>query len=138
MTAPASRTLSILSLVVGLLGGCAALDVRPPEEQVKGRATEFYGALISRNFEKAMTYTTPSFQAGNTVYKLKAEYGGAPMWKGFEVNEVACEISEVRSLCEVFVVVRIAFPEFPVKDVPTRIQSTWIDVGGNWYLYQKL
>ena len=56
-------TNAVVFFTMAVLGGCAALDARPPEEVLKQRAQNRWDAVVKSDFKAAYEYLSPGSRA---------------------------------------------------------------------------
>ena len=79
-------------LLVGFLtAGCASQLDLSVEEQVGNRALQWADALISQDYDKAMTLMTPSYQNSPRADRFRGDFNGAGFWKDAEIKWVKCD-----------------------------------------------
>jgi hypothetical protein len=79
-------------LLVGLLiAGCTPQPDLSVEEQVGNRALQWANALISLDYDKALTFMTPSYQNSPRADRFNGEFSGAGFWKDAEIKWVKCD-----------------------------------------------
>ena len=121
-----SRALSRRSV----LGGCAALDARSPEEVVKERAQQRWDALVKGDFKTVYEYLSPGSRAVLTSegYASGLRVG---FWKAARVEKVMCEKPDV---CDAILALEYDFRGSRIK---TPLKETWIKEGSSWWYVQK-
>jgi hypothetical protein len=109
----------VAAVAVAVLGGCAALDSRPPEEVLKERAQQRWDALVKSDFKAAYQYLSPGSRAVLTpeAYAAGLKTG---FWKAATVDRVICERPDV---CEAVMTIEYEFRGARVK---TPLKETWI------------
>lgn len=123
------------------LSACSVLDPLPPEEAIAERAQQQAEALLALDYEKALTYVSPSFQNSARAASYQARYAAAPFWNGVEVRWVRCGEDPDPQRCEVRLWVYATLPRtgrFESQrgsNDPASLDSVWIKVDGQWYQY---
>jgi hypothetical protein len=136
-SAPRRAALLAALLAAGLaLAGCAALQPKTPEEQVRQRAEERWATLIKGDFEKAWTYTQPAFRAIVKQAEYRKRFGAGGQWRGAQVHDVSCEAE--RCTARIRLTTRVTMPPFRNHDLTGAFDETWIREDGNWWYYQSL
>ena len=120
----------ISTLAVVVLGGCAALDSRPPEEVVKARAQQRWDALVKGDFKAAYEYLSPGSRAVLTPEGYASGLR-AGFWKAAAVDKVLCEKPDV---CDTTTTIEY---EFRGSRIKTPLKETWIKEGSSWWFVQK-
>jgi hypothetical protein len=120
----------VFAVAVAVLGGCAMLDARPPEEVVKERAQQRWDAMVKSDFKAAYQYLSPGSRAVSTpeAYAASLKTG---FWKGAAVDRVVCDRPDV---CEAMMAIEY---EFRGSRIKTPLKETWIKEGSNWWFVQK-
>jgi len=123
-----SRVVSAVEVAV--LGGCAALDSRPPEEVLKERAQLRWDAMVKSDFKAAYQYLSPGSRAVLTPegYASGLKTG---FWKGAAVDRVICDRPDV---CDAVMTIEY---EFRGSRIKTPLKETWIKEGSSWWFVQK-
>lgn len=119
--------------VLLLLGGCAASEsTQSPELQVAARAQERIEALMTRDLERALEYTTPSFRRSITPRAYGGRYAGAANFTGATVQRVECE----EETCNVRILISYQLARPRIEN--TRpFDEVWVLVDGQWYIYES-
>lgn len=131
----------LLVLMTISLASCAAMQPRPPEEVVGERALAQAQALIDQDYDKALSFTTPAYQAGARASLYRANYNGASFWTVAEVAWVKCDAVPDPERCEVRLWIYGKFPRAGRyssqlgESVPISRDHTWIKLDGTWYQY---
>src|SRR5690242_4584090 len=116
--------------VAAVLGGCAAMDSRSPEEVLKERAKQRWDLLVKSDFKAAYQYLSPGSRA---VLTADAYAGGlrTGFWKAAAVDRVICDKPDV---CDVALTIEY---EFRGSRIKTPLKETWIKEGSSWWFVQK-
>jgi len=120
----------VFTVAVAVLGGCAALDARPPEEVLKERAQARWDAMVNSDFKTAYQYLSPGSRA---VLTAEAYAGSlkAGFWKAAAVEKVICAAPDV---CDAIMSIEY---EFRGSRIKTPLKETWIKEGSSWWFVQK-
>ncbi|MDO3385238.1 hypothetical protein QWI17_05225 [Gilvimarinus sp. SDUM040013] len=129
------KNIGVVSLLFATLivAGCAGqFKSSTPEETVGRLAQERLDALLAKDLEKAYEFTSPAYRSSVSLARYKPHVAGAAGWKSGKIDSVSCE----EQLCDVRYIVtyRTAFIK---TDLTTQINERWINIDGNWWLYQK-
>ena len=130
------RKLFLLGFFPMLLGGCATLESKSPEQAVAERSRLRIDALMDRNYEVAYAFATPGYRSTEGVIKYTSRWAGVGMWRTADIYSVSCEPSVVIDRCKVWLEVDYQAPGF--EPVITAIAEDWLLIDGEWYLYQKI
>ena len=130
------RKLFLLGFFPMLLGGCATLESKSPEQAVAERSRLRIDALMDRNYEVAYAFATPGYRSTEGVIKYTSRWAGVGMWRTADISSVSCEPSDVIDRCKVWLEVDYQAPGF--EPVTTAIDEDWLLIDGEWYLNQKI
>ncbi len=79
-------------LLLGMLiTACASQPDLSVEEQVGHRALQWADALMAQDYEKALTFMTPSYQNSPRADRFKGDFSGAGFWQDAEIKWVKCD-----------------------------------------------
>mgnify|MGYP006906281833 FL=1 len=79
-------------LLLGMLiTACASQPDLSVEEQVGNRALQWADALMAQDYEKALTFMTPSYQNSPRADRFKGDFSGAGFWQDAEIKWVKCD-----------------------------------------------
>lgn len=79
-------------LLVGLLiTGCASQPDVSVEEQVGNRALQWADALMSQDYDQALTLMTPNYQNSPRADRFRGDFSGASFWQDAEIKWVKCD-----------------------------------------------
>ena len=93
------HSVSSVCLLAGvLLAGCATPQPVTVEEQVGDKALQWADALMALEYDKALTFMTPSYQNSPRSERFKGDFSGSGFWQDAEIKWVKCdETSDSRS-----------------------------------------
>ena len=74
-----------------LITGCASQPDFSVEKQVGNRPLQWADALMSQDYETALTLMTPSYQNSPRANRFRGEFSGASFWKNAEIKWVKCD-----------------------------------------------
>ena len=117
-----------------LAAGCASLAPKTPEEIVGTRALDQAQALMEGDFERALSYMTPSYQASPRSADYERNRAGAGSWTDVQLKWVKC--NQEQELCEVRLIIRAMRPPAMTVPIPIPLDDTWIFIDGSWYQYE--
>ena len=81
-----------MGLMAGVLvAGCASPPKVPVEEHLSQKTLQWTEALIGQDYERALTFMTPSYQSGPRAERFSADFGGAAFWQNAEIKWVKCD-----------------------------------------------
>jgi hypothetical protein len=84
-------TPNICLLLGMLITGCASQPDLSVEEQVGNRALQWADALMAQDYDKALTFMTPSYQNSPRADRFKGDFSGAGFWQDAEIKWVKCD-----------------------------------------------
>lgn len=113
-----------------VLGGCATVPEKGPEEVVKARAQQRWDSLVKGDIEGAYRFLSPGSRQVNTVDAYKTSIR-RDFWKAAKVNKVTCTGNET---CEVDAEVEYEFRRSRFK---TPLTETWIRQDADWWYVLK-
>lgn len=132
------RSISVALLGVSLLAatGCAMLTPKTPEQQVSARATDYWNARRTGNFEKAYTYSTPAYRKTKSAKDYKQQFGGGADINNVGVHSVVCEPQR----CEIRMRLSVtpALVGLKMAAIDTYLNEVWLLEDGQWWLFQGL
>lgn len=74
-----------------LLAGCATPQPMTVEEQVGNRALQWADALMSLDYDEALTFMTPTYQRSPRAERFRGDFSGTGFWQDAEVKWVKCD-----------------------------------------------
>lgn len=135
VTHTATRAL-VLALPLILIA-CASTPSGSPEEQVRQRAEQRWGHMLTKNFEKAYAFTTAGFKALVKAEDYHNRFGGAGMWRGAEVVRVDCP-EAAKCIARISLRVRPPLSTGDAAGFSTGLEEIWLLEGGQWFLYEDV
>ena len=120
----------VFAVAVAVLGGCAMLDARPPEEVVKERAQQRWDAMVKSDFKAAYQFLSPGSRA-LTSAEAYASGLKTGFWKTAAVDRVICQKADV---CDAVMAIEYDFRGSRIK---TPLKETWIKEGSSWWFVPK-
>lgn len=135
---PHYRRLGLLALAAGVvaLAGCASIGTQAPEKVVEKRATDYWKARMSANYEEAYKFSTPGYRKVRTPEQYKLQFGAGAAVVDATVTKVDCEAEK----CDVQMRlgVKPAILMLKLDRVETYMNETWLLEDGQWWHYQDL
>lgn len=124
-----------------MLGGCAGLFARAPEEIVKGRAEAYWKARLAGDAESAYSFAAPSYRAKTTFDEFRLSQMAGTYVLGVGVASVTCEAGKGECVARTRLDFRL--PPQLVGGRPVNfagLQSSyrderWIMEEGQWWRY---
>ena len=101
------------------------------------RAISWAEALIELDYDGALTYMTPSYQASPRADRYRGDFSGAGFWRSVTLHSVDCGESQSPSRCEVTIIIGMIMPPELARETPIPYDMTWVMLDGQWYLYSK-
>lgn len=130
---------SMLMATVVLLASCATLSTSSVEGLVAERVNARYAALVESKYEVAYGFFTPAFRDLWTYREYLSSRPPVVTYSEAKLLSVKCKMDEVCAV-EVEVVYR---PVSGIRGVPNNLdlsrinEEKWIQVEGQWWLYQS-
>ena len=121
---------------LALMAGCAATPQVTTEEIVGQRALDWADALIAQDFDRALTFMTPSYQASPRADRYRGTFSGAGFWSSVELKQVECDLGADAGRCEVRVIINMIRPPELTREMPIPYDTTWVLLGDEWYQYR--
>ena len=78
-------------LAAVLVAGCASPPKVSVEEQVGSRALQWADALMAGDFDKALTFLTPTYQNSPRSDRFEGDFAGASYWQDAVIKWVKCD-----------------------------------------------
>ena len=128
--------LSVWAVGVVALAGCASVGTQTPEHIVEKRATEYWKARMSADYQTAYQFSTPGYRKVRTAEQYKLQFGAGAAVVDASVSKVVCEPEK----CEVQMKlgVKPAILMLKLDKVETYMNETWLLEDGQWWHYQDL
>ncbi len=138
LTNTTQRALSSMLYLVGisLLVGCAPLKPLTPEEAVRLRAQERWGALLKRDYSSAYQFISPSYRSAVKSETYASTFGSALSWVAAEVVSVSCEVK--KCIATIRVDAKPLLGRKFSNTISTHVSETWLLEDDNWWFFQKL
>mgnify|MGYP001157338058 FL=1 len=128
-------------MVIGCLpvvfSACTTVPDQTTEDLVGQRAISWAEALIDLDYDGALTYMTPSYQASPRADRYRGDFSGAGFWRSVTSHSVDCGESQAPSRCDVTIIIRMIVPPEVARETPISYDMTWVFLDGQWYLYRK-
>ncbi|HET7728896.1 MAG TPA: hypothetical protein VFK48_02575 [Usitatibacter sp.] len=112
------------------VAGCAVLNPRTADEEVKARAQQRWDALVKGDLKAAYALMSPGSRAA-TTYESYVTSIRVGFWKSARVERVVCESKEA---CEAHVTIEY---EFRSQRIKTPLRETWIREGTDWWYVKR-
>ena len=91
-------------------------------------------ALRSGDYEAALQFMTPSYQASPRARDYQRNRAGAAGWTSVDLKWVRCD--EIGTSCDVRLIIRAVRPPVTNTPLPIPLDDVWILVDGEWYQYE--
>ena len=128
-------------MVIGCLpvvfSACTTVPDQTTEDLVGQRAISWAEALIDLDYDGALTYMTPSYQASPRADRYRGDFSGAGFWRSVTGHLVDCGESQDPSRGDVTIIIRMLVPPEVARETPISYDMTWVLLDGQWYLYRK-
>ena len=128
-------------MVVGCLpvvfSACSTVPDQTTEDLVGQRAISWAETLIELDYDGALKYMTPSYQASPRAHRYRGDFSGAGFWRSVTRHSVDCGESQASSRCDVTIIIRMLMPPEMARETPISYDMTWVLLGGQWYLYRN-
>ena len=128
-------------MVIGYLpvvfSACTTVPDQTTEDLVGQRAISWAEALIDLDYDGALKYMTPSYQASPRADRYRGDFSGAGFWRSVTRHSVDCGESQAPSRCDVTIIIRMLVPPEMARETPIAYDMTWVLLDGQWYLYRK-
>ena len=120
-----------------LVGGWTTVPEHTSVDLVGQRAISWAEALIELDYDGALSYTTPSYQASPRADRYRGDFSGAGSWRSVTLHLVDCGESQAPSRCDVTIIISMIVPPEVARETPISYDMTWVLLDGQWYLYRK-
>ena len=134
------KLLKRVMVICGLpavFSACTTVPEQTTEDLVSQRAISWAEALIELDYDGALTYMTPSYQASPRADRYRGDFSGAGFWRSVTGHSVDCGESQAPSRCDVTIIIRMLVPPEVARETPISYDMTWVLLDGQWYLYRK-
>ena len=123
--------------LLAVLGGCASVPEETTEDLVGQRAIEWAETLMALDYDGALTYMTPSYQASPRADRYRGNFSGASFWRSATLHSVKCGDNQPASRCDVRIILSMIRPPEMTREMPIPYDTTWVLLDGEWYQYRK-
>lgn len=120
-----------------LFCACTTVPDWTAEDLVGQRAISWAEALIELDYDGALTYMTPSYQASPRADRYRGDFSGAGFWRSVTPHSVDCGESQAPSRCDVTIIIRMIVPPEVARETPIPYDMTWVLLDEQWYLYRQ-
>ena len=120
-----------------VVGGCTTVPEQTTADLVGQRAISWAEALIELDYDGALSYTTPSYQASPRADRYRGDFSGAGFWRSVTLHSVDCGENQAPSRCDVTIIISMIVPPGVARETPISYDTTWVSLDGQWYLYRK-
>ena len=117
------------------LAGCATKPDITEEDRVAARALEWAHALMDLDYDRALTYMTPSYQNSARAERFQGDFIGSSFWQDVELKWVKCGDTEDSQRCSVRLIITFSRPPEIVTPLPIPYDTTWLLLQGDWFQY---
>ena len=133
-----SATATGLAALALVLTACATATPSTPEDLVRQRAEERWGALVKQDFQKAYDYMTPSYRAVVSSEQFKSQFGAAGQWTNAIVHAVTCEAESCDVQMRITTKVNVPQMAMRIPEVTTYMTEKWVREEGQWWRYDAI
>ena len=127
----------VIGCLPAVVGGCTTVPEQTTVDLVGQRAISWAEALIDLDYDGALSYTTPSFQASPRADRYRGDFSGAGFWRSVTLHSVDCGESPAPSRCDITIIINMIVPPEVARETPIAYDMTWVLLDGQWYLYRK-
>ncbi len=131
------KRLMVIGGLPAVFSACTMAPDQNTEDLVGQRAISWAEALIELDYDGALTYMTPSYQASPRADRYRGDFSGAGFWRSVTGHSVDCGESQAPSRCDVTIIIRMLVPPEVARETPISYDMTWVLLDGQWYLYRK-
>ena len=131
------KRVMVIGGLPAVFSACNTVPDQTTEYFVSQRAISWAEALIELDYDRALRYMTPSYQASPRADRYRGDFRGAGFWRSVTLHSVDCGESEAPSRCDVTVIINMMVPPDLARATPISYDMTWVLVDGQWYLYRK-
>ena len=131
------RRAVVIGGLPAVVGGCTTLPEQTTVDLVGQRAISWAEALIDLDYDGALSYMTPGYQASPRADRYRGDFSGAAFWRSVTLHSVDCGESQAPSRCDVTIVISMIVPPEVARETPISYDTTWVLLDGQWYLYRK-
>ena len=131
------KRLMVIGGLPAVFSACTMAPDQNTEDLVGQRAISWAEALIELDYDGALTYMTPSYQASPRADRYRGDFSGAGFWRSVTGHSVDCSESQAPSRCDVTIIIRMLVPPEVARETPISYDMTWVLLDGQWYLYRK-
>ncbi len=131
------KRLMVIGGLPAVFSACTMAPDQNTEDLVGQRAISWAEALIELDYDGALTYMTPSYQASPRADRYRGDFSGAGFWRSVTGHSVDCGESQAPSRCDVTIIIHMLVPPEVARETPISYDMTWVLLDGQWYLYRK-
>jgi len=130
------RCVLIVTMLWACVTGCATKPEFTEEDRVAARALEWAEALMDLDFDKALTFMTPSYRNSPRAERFQGEFMGASFWHAAELKWVKCDAIEGYQRCAVRLIITFSRPPEISTPIPIPYDTTWLFLQDDWFQYR--
>ena len=131
------KRVMVLGFLPVVFSACTTVPDQTTEDLVGQRAISWAEALIDLDYDGALKYMTPSYQASPRADRYRGDFSGAGFWRSVTLHSVDCGESQAPSRCDVTIIISMIVPPEVAIETPISYDMTWVLLHGQWYLYRK-
>ena len=126
-----------VAVLGSLLSGCATQAEQSAKDQVAARAVEWADALMDLDYDRALTYMTPTYQNSPRADRFRGDFSGSSWWLDANIKWVKCAEAAGSERCEVRMIITLLKPPEMSTPIPIPYDTTWLLLQGTWYQYRN-
>lgn len=131
------RVVTLALLISPLLNGCVSQPKLSQEERLGKRALEWADALMKLEYERALSYMTPTYQASPRAKNFRGDFSGTSTWQGAELKWIRCDPDAAVGGCSVRLILTVYKPPEMSIPMPIRYDTTWLYLDDDWYQFRQ-
>ena len=131
------KRVMVIGGLSAVFSACTMVPDQTTEDLVGQRAISWAEALIELDYDGALTYMTPSYQASPRADRYRGDFSGAGLWRSVSLHSIDCGESQAPSRCDVTIIIRMLVPPEVARETPISYDTTWVLLDGQWYQYRK-
>jgi hypothetical protein len=131
-------SLTVVTLALMLLAGCASTAKAPDIDPVRERAEARWSALLAGDLESAYNYYSPGYRSANSVIDFGVSWSTRRVrFTSADYAEHQCEDGRCSVAFDTGFTVERPVPGMDVFKGTQRIEETWIESDGQWWFVPK-
>lgn len=127
----------VLGFLLILASGCATTPEVTTEEVVGNRALQWAETLMALDYEGALAYMTPGYQASPRAKRYRGDFSGAGFWRSVSLHSVECGSDLPATRCTVRIIISMIRPPEMTREMPIPYDTVWVLLDEEWYQYRS-